>query len=183
MCSKTFAKLMLHQLLLFLLSTRQVTGFHTAATLLPLHFTIVLLLTATPDSGQAIACEECLQLMSGRRPSAPKLQLPHNAFERSLAGRRTHHSCNRTVLSSRYMVFDKKSMPMVACRLAASSMKFTPTRIAGDCNVLATHAGLLLQSAQNQEQNSSIAVLCQQLRCTQVGVVLCNYPGLLLQRT
>ena len=24
------------------------------------------------------------------------------------------HNCNRTVLSSRYMVFDKKSMPMVA---------------------------------------------------------------------
>jgi hypothetical protein len=28
----------------------------------------------------------------------------------------THHSCNLTVLSSKYMVFDKKSMPMVACR-------------------------------------------------------------------
>jgi hypothetical protein len=27
----------------------------------------------------------------------------------------THHSCNLTVLSSRYIVFDRKSMPMVAC--------------------------------------------------------------------
>ena len=26
----------------------------------------------------------------------------------------THHNCNRTVRSSRYIVFDRKSMPMVA---------------------------------------------------------------------
>jgi len=28
----------------------------------------------------------------------------------------SHQSCNRTVRSSRYIVFDRKSMPMVACR-------------------------------------------------------------------
>jgi hypothetical protein len=70
---------MLHQLLLFLLSTGQVTCFHTAFTLLLLQFDIVLLLAATPDSGQAIACRERRQLMGGRHPSAT-LQLPQDAF-------------------------------------------------------------------------------------------------------
>lgn len=32
-------------------------------------------------------------------------------------GDTSYQSCKRTVLSSRYIVFDKKSIPMVACNL------------------------------------------------------------------
>lgn len=30
--------------------------------------------------------------------------------------KQSHQSCKRTVLSSRYIVFERKSMPMVACQ-------------------------------------------------------------------
>jgi hypothetical protein len=35
--------------------------------------------------------------------------------DRNLSCPAVSHNCNRTVRSSRYIVFDRKSMPMVAC--------------------------------------------------------------------
>ena len=39
------------------------------------------------------------------------------------------HNCNRTVLSSRYMVFDKKSMPMVAYEYHGDMFRIDDLRV------------------------------------------------------
>ena len=46
--------------------------------------------------------------------------------------RLTHQSCKRTVRSSRYIVFDRKSMPIVACGTAKHPL-WHEERVRGAC--------------------------------------------------
>lgn len=52
----------------------------------------------------------------------------------------SYHNCNLIVRSSRYMVFDKKSIPIVACKRKGSACRFrTFARPSAACEVRSSH--------------------------------------------
>ena len=53
--------------------------------------------------------------MIGRKPDVDPAIQQHSCQERCFQCKLAYQSCKRTVRSSRYIVFDRKSMPIVAC--------------------------------------------------------------------
>ena len=70
-----------------------------------------------------------------RRSVAP--QTESNRASGRDARRAAHHSCSRTVRSSRYIVFDRKSMPIVAC---ARARALQLPRVTSHCSCAAPSA-------------------------------------------